>query len=129
MIKLITAFLLTTIFLSSCTGKKSTTKTGLTAQESLSTFQLPEGFKIELLASEPMISDPVAMEVDENGNIYVTGMADYALEYTPMTTIFPPLLVFDLLCFSRGSSPTTISPCYRYGFDLLLSSPSTIIFV
>jgi len=80
MIKLIAAFLLTTIFLFSCTGKKSTTKTGLTAQESLATFQLPEGFKIELLASEPMISDPVAMDVDENGNIYVVEMHGYPLD-------------------------------------------------
>lgn len=53
---------------------------GLTPQESLSTFQLPEGFKIELVASEPMISDPVAMEVDENGNMYVVEMHGYPLD-------------------------------------------------
>jgi len=32
------------------------------------TFQVPEGFKIEIVASEPMIADPVAMDVDENGS-------------------------------------------------------------
>jgi putative membrane-bound dehydrogenase-like protein len=78
---LLTALLLTMILLQSCTEKKSTITTGgLTPQESLATFQLPEGFKIELIASEPMISDPVAMEVDENGNIYVVEMHGYPLD-------------------------------------------------
>ena len=37
----------------------------------------PEGLKIELVASEPMISDLVAMEVDEHGNMYVLELHGY----------------------------------------------------
>lgn len=39
--------------------------------EALSTFEIVEGFQIELFAAEPLIRDPVAMEVDEQGRIYV----------------------------------------------------------
>lgn len=46
----------------------------------MGTFQLPDGFKIEMVASEPMISDPVAMEVDENGNMYVLELHGYPLD-------------------------------------------------
>ena len=74
------ALLLSAILLQSCKEKKTVTPGGLTPQESLAAFQLAKGFKIELVASEPMISDPVAMEVDENGNIYVVEMHGYPLD-------------------------------------------------
>ncbi|HTE24272.1 PVC-type heme-binding CxxCH protein [Flavitalea sp.] len=44
------------------------------AIESLSDFELEPGFKIELIASEPLLSDPVDMEIDENGKMYVVEM-------------------------------------------------------
>ena len=75
------ALLLTIFCLQACNEKKIISR-GLTPQEALSGFQLPDGFKIELVASEPMISDPVAMEVDENGNIYVVEMHGYPLDTT-----------------------------------------------
>ena len=60
---------------SACNHNTETNKTrstgGLSPLQALATFQLPEGFKIELVASEPLIADPVAMDVDENGNMYV----------------------------------------------------------
>lgn len=77
---LLVASLILSILLQACRETKSDSKNGLTPQESLAAFQLPEGFKIELLASEPMISDPVAMEVDENGNIYIVEMHGYPLD-------------------------------------------------
>lgn len=49
-------------------------------EDALSTFQLAEGFQIELIASEPLISDPVAMEIDEQGRLYVVEMHGYPLE-------------------------------------------------
>jgi putative membrane-bound dehydrogenase-like protein len=73
--------LLVIFFLLSChENEKKVNSPGLTPQEALTTFRLPEGFKIELVASEPMISDPVAMEVDENGSIYVVEMHGYPLD-------------------------------------------------
>lgn len=63
------------------TEKNNTLSTGgLSPGQALSTFKLPEGFKIELVAAEPLISDPVAMDVDENGNIYVVELHGYPLD-------------------------------------------------
>jgi len=49
------------------------------AEKALSTFQVPTGFKIELVASEPLISDPVDMTIDEEGKMYVVEMHGYPL--------------------------------------------------
>ena len=45
----------------------------------LSTIEIADGFKLELVAMEPLISDPVAMEIDENGDTYVVEMHGYPL--------------------------------------------------
>src|SRR5205085_4735985 len=37
-----------------------------------------DGFRIELVASEPLVVDPVAMSFDENGRLYVVEMRDYS---------------------------------------------------
>lgn len=42
------------------------------------TFQLIDGFKIELVAAEPQVTDPVAMAFDENGNLFVAEMRGYS---------------------------------------------------
>src|SRR5215475_6382218 len=41
------------------------------------TFRVPAGFKVELVASEPAVVDPVAMAFDERGRIYVAEMRGY----------------------------------------------------
>ena len=46
-------------------------------EQALRTFQLPEGFRIELVAAEPDVLDPVAMSFDEDGRLYVIEMRDY----------------------------------------------------
>lgn len=55
---------------------------GLPPEEALSAFELAPGFRIELVASEPLISDPVAMEIDEYGRMYVVEMHGYPLDKT-----------------------------------------------
>ncbi|MEO5997491.1 MAG: PVC-type heme-binding CxxCH protein [Chitinophagaceae bacterium] len=50
------------------------------AAHALSTFRVPAGFKIEMVASEPMVADPVDMEIDEYGNLYVVEMHGYPLD-------------------------------------------------
>ena len=42
------------------------------------TMQLREGLRLELVASEPLIADPVAMAFDESGRLYVVEMGDYS---------------------------------------------------
>ena len=49
-------------------------------KDAISTFQLPEGYRIELVASEPLINDPVEVVFDEDGKMYVVQMVDYPSE-------------------------------------------------
>ncbi len=49
----------------------------LSPEEAMGTFQIEEGFRIELVASEPLIQDPVAMDFDEKGRIWVVEMQSY----------------------------------------------------
>ncbi len=48
-------------------------------EEALKTFQTLPGFKIELVASEPLVMDPVAFEWGEDGKLWVVEMNDYPL--------------------------------------------------
>ena len=49
----------------------------LSAEEALKSFKLPPGFRIELVASEPMIEAPVAISFDEQGRLFVVEMRGY----------------------------------------------------
>lgn len=53
---------------------------GRSLEDALSTFELEEGFQMELIAGEPLISDPVDMEIDEFGRLYVVEMHGYPLD-------------------------------------------------
>lgn len=52
----------------------------LEPSDALSTFRIEAGFKIEMISSEPVISDPVDMEIDEYGRLYVLEMHGYPLD-------------------------------------------------
>lgn len=52
-------------------------------QKALQTFRLPEGFQIEVVASEPDIADPVALAFDARGRLFVLEMSDYPMEEEP----------------------------------------------
>jgi putative membrane-bound dehydrogenase-like protein len=45
--------------------------------EALAAFEVQDGFRMELVASEPDVTDPVAACFDENGGLYVAEMIDY----------------------------------------------------
>ncbi|GAB3898097.1 c-type cytochrome [Larkinella knui] len=62
--------------------QKSSTGSGTSPEEALKTFELEPGFQIELVASEPLVADPVAMEIDEDGRVYVVEMHGYPLDKT-----------------------------------------------
>jgi glucose/arabinose dehydrogenase/mono/diheme cytochrome c family protein len=49
----------------------------LSPEEALKSFRLPPGFRIELVASEPMIEAPVAISFDEQGRLFVVEMRGY----------------------------------------------------
>jgi mono/diheme cytochrome c family protein/glucose/arabinose dehydrogenase len=48
-----------------------------TAAQALKTFQLEPGLKIELVASEPMVQDPVVITFDEDGRLWVVEMRGF----------------------------------------------------
>src|SRR5262245_46891981 len=45
----------------------------------LKTFQIEDGYRIERFAAEPEIVSPVAMDFDENGDLYVVEHRGYPL--------------------------------------------------
>ncbi len=49
----------------------------LTPEQALKSFKLAPGFRIELVASEPLVSDPVAMAFDPDGRIWVVEMRGF----------------------------------------------------
>jgi putative membrane-bound dehydrogenase-like protein len=52
----------------------------LTPSNALKSFQLPIGFRIELVASEPLINEPTSVCWDEKGRLYVSELHGYNLE-------------------------------------------------
>ena len=50
---------------------------GLQPAQALKTFQLTDGFKIELVAAEPLVRDPVNIAFDARGRLWVVEMGDY----------------------------------------------------
>jgi len=53
----------------------------------LESFALRDGFTLQLLATEPLVTDPVAGAYDENGRLFIVEMNDYP--FTDKTTDKP----------------------------------------
>src|SRR5690348_2094871 len=49
----------------------------LSPVEAIKKMKVPEGFQVELVASEPDIVNPVAMTFDEKGRIWITESLEY----------------------------------------------------
>ncbi len=49
----------------------------LTPAEALKKMEVPEGFKVELVAAEPDVVNPVAMTFDERGRVWITESFEY----------------------------------------------------
>src|SRR5215831_3382152 len=47
-------------------------------KDALKTFRIKKGFHLELVASEPNVSSPVALCFDERGRMFVVEMIDYS---------------------------------------------------
>jgi putative membrane-bound dehydrogenase-like protein len=46
--------------------------------DALKTFDVVPGYKLELVAAEPLVTSPVAASFDEDGRLYVVEMRDYS---------------------------------------------------
>lgn len=71
-------FIFLPAFVLNCQSPK--TSRGLSPEASMATFEVAEGFQIEQIAAEPLVSDPVDMEIDEYGRMYVVEMHGYPLD-------------------------------------------------
>ncbi len=49
----------------------------LSPEEALKSFKVPKGFRVELVAAEPMVEVPVAQSWDEQGRMFVCEMRGY----------------------------------------------------
>src|SRR5882672_1954752 len=69
------------MFLLPFTGcRQSESRVDAGPESALNTFELEPGFRIELVAAEPLVADPVDMEIDEYGRLYVVEMFGYPLD-------------------------------------------------
>ena len=48
------------------------------AKDAMKTFTVAKGFKMELVAAEPLVTDPIALAIDENLRMYVVEMNGYS---------------------------------------------------
>jgi putative membrane-bound dehydrogenase-like protein len=56
-------------------------------EEATKRFQLPPGFRIELVAAEPEVVSPVALAFDERGRMFVAEMPEYPISKEPLGKI------------------------------------------
>src|SRR5690349_3762168 len=51
----------------------------LSPAEELKTFHMAPGYQVQLVASEPLVQDPIVAEFDGNGRLWVVEMQGYAV--------------------------------------------------
>ena len=61
----------------------------LTPEESMQRILVPDGYRLELVASEPMIEEPVCIAWDGNGKMYVAEMRTYMQDINGSNTQDP----------------------------------------
>lgn len=78
-------------------------------------FIVPDGFEVELVASDPLIINPVTMTVDEKGRIYVSESHTYRYgpSGSPIKPFGNPVVRLDPLPGGKGYKRTVIAE----GFD------------
>ena len=64
-------------YLGDPTFPQQPTPPALTPEEELKTFQLPKGYHMELVLSDPLIKEPVMCTFDGNGRMYVAELRSY----------------------------------------------------
>lgn len=62
----------------------------LSPEEALKTFYMPPGYRLELVASEPLVQDPIAMDWDPQGRLWVVEMPGFVPDLqTPEPDVDP----------------------------------------
>jgi mono/diheme cytochrome c family protein/glucose/arabinose dehydrogenase len=52
----------------------------LTAEESMKTIRVPPGYRVELVAKEPLVQDPILIDFDADGRMWVVEMPAFAAD-------------------------------------------------
>src|SRR5262245_46588997 len=63
----------------------------LSPAEALKTFYMPQGFRIELVASEPLVQDPIVMDWDPMGRLWVVEMPGFVRTLQTPEPNFDPI--------------------------------------
>src|SRR5260370_41974401 len=71
MTRVLSAFLLSGLIAAHCAAQ------GFTPDEALKRMKVPDGFQVRLVASEPMIRQPVTMSFDDRGRLWVVQYLQY----------------------------------------------------
>jgi mono/diheme cytochrome c family protein len=69
----------------------------LKPEDAIKTFWMPPGYHIELVASDPLIQDPIKMEFDGDGRLWVLNMYGWAVDGEAMRNSFEPTSELDIL--------------------------------
>ncbi|MFN7867518.1 MAG: dehydrogenase, partial [Planctomyces sp.] len=80
--------LLAAVLLAACPQPPElSTSQPLPPNQTQPSFRLQQNFSLQLVASEPLVTDPVAAAFDEDGRLFVVEMNDYP--YTDKSTDQP----------------------------------------
>jgi hypothetical protein len=61
----------------------------LSPEDALKTFYMPPGYRVELVASEPMVQEPVAMDWDIDGRLWIVEMPGFMANLTGSNELEP----------------------------------------
>jgi putative membrane-bound dehydrogenase-like protein len=90
-------------------------------EESHACFEIEPGFRIELVAAEPVITDPVAIDFDQSGRMFVVEYTDYPVG--PKDPATPPLsqivLLEDTSLDGRMDQRTVFAPHLKFCHSLM----------
>ena len=71
--------------------KVSPESPALSPADALKTFYMPPGYRIELVASEPLVQDPIVMDWDREGRIWVVEMPGFVPNLTAPEPFMEPI--------------------------------------
>ncbi len=106
----------------------------LEPKDALASFQIHAGFRMELVAAEPLVFDPIAMAFDESGRMFVVEMRGYSERRADMIGAVRLLTdtdgdgVFDTSSvFADGLAWPTAVACYDGG--VFVGVPPDILYM
>ena len=91
----------------------------LSPQESAACIRLPEGLRIELVASEPLIQEPSCIAFDEYGRLFVTELHGYNVEGELDVAELNKTGQLDREVRCHGSGNATAARIIEYGVTLI----------